>query len=291
MAGKSVANAKYLGGGSFGKAFDTCFSDGSHIVVKLLRAKDMLEKEVNDIKLLQSCCSVTMPEIVLSRAADAAIPVDCYGMERLGGKPAFTDLGLLLAKKADKLAFADEVVQALHSIHECKSAKFGDTANPIYDTWVDCYKPFAAQVLERAEELHAAGQLADKIVFAMRSAWEKFDIIFSENVEEACLVHGDLNTMNILVDKNHRISGFIDPLNSMYADREYDLFQFNNLNGKRFSLCDTYRQKYGESKFCESKLAFYGLWNEVFCYIKSGVLIGFIMNPLVKNLNRKAAEL
>lgn len=39
------------------------------------------------------------------------------------------------------------------------------------------------------------------------------------------------------------------------------------------------------------KLAFYGLWNEVFCYIRSGVYVGFIMDPLVKNLNKRLKEL
>ena len=88
-----------------------------------------------------------------------------------------------------------------------------------------------------------------------------------------------------MVGKGLEITGFIDPLNSMYADREYDLFQFNNLSGKRFFLCDTYLKKYSASEKAEQKLAFYGLWNEVYCFIKAGTLIPFIMNPLVKNMN------
>ena len=118
---------------------------------------------------------------------------------------------------------------------------------------------------------------------AMENAWTCFDIIFSEEVRDACLIHGDLNLANIFID-NGKLSAFIDPLNTMYADREYDLFQFNNLTGKRFKLSQTYIEKYGASKYCKEKLAFYGLWNEVFCYIKSGVLVNVIMNPLVKNM-------
>lgn len=37
------------------------------------------------------------------------------------------------------------------------------------------------------------------------------------------------------------------------------------------------------------KLAFYGLWNEVYCYIKSGV-VNLIMNPLVKNMTKRPKE-
>ena len=77
----------------------------------------------------------------------------------------------------------------------------------------------------------------------------------------------------------------------MYADREYDLFQFDNLYGKRFFLSQTYRKKYGESRRCDDKLAFYGLWNEVFCVIKAGTLIPFIMNPLVKNMKKRLETL
>lgn len=125
----------------------------------------------------------------------------------------------------------------------------------------------------------------------MRAAWKKFDVIFSEKVKTACLIHGDLNVGNIMVGKGYEITGIIDPLNSMYADREYDLFQFDNLTGKRFFLRETYIRKYGASRYCMQKLAFYGLWNEVYCYIKSGVLVGLIMDPLVKNMHKRLAEL
>ena len=38
------------------------------------------------------------------------------------------------------------------------------------------------------------------------------------------------------------------------------------------------------------KLAFYGLWNEVYCYIKSGVSVNLIMNPLVKNMTKRPKD-
>lgn len=124
----------------------------------------------------------------------------------------------------------------------------------------------------------------------MRAAWDKFDNIFCEEVSEACLIHGDLNVANIMVDKG-RLSGFIDPLNSMYADREYDLFQFDNLLKKRFNLRSVYMKKYGASANCDYKCAFYGLWNEVYCYIKSGMLVKMIMNPLIDNMYAMLARL
>ena len=77
----------------------------------------------------------------------------------------------------------------------------------------------------------------------------------------------------------------------MYADLEYDLFQFDNLTSKWFYLRKTYIEKYGASNYCDAKCAFYGLFNEVYCYIKSGMLVKFIMNPLVKNMKKRLAQL
>ncbi|MDE5653993.1 MAG: phosphotransferase, partial [Clostridia bacterium] len=223
--------------------------------------------------------------------ADESIPVDCYGMELIEGKNAMMAFGMLLQSKRKREKFADEVTSALHQIHCNKSQKFGDTLSPDCEDWMDYYKPFAKAVLDKAEEMYNANMLSEKIITAMRMAWSKFDIIFSEKVEEACLIHGDLNVANIMVGKNNKVSGFIDPLNSMYADREYDLFQFDNLTGKRFNLRNTYIKKYGASKLCDVKCAFYALWNEVYCLIKTGVLVNFIMNPLIRNMHKRLAEL
>ncbi len=282
---------KYLGGGSFGMAYKVTFLDGRKIVVKFLRARDMLEKEVYDLNLLAANCSVKIPRVLFSCKADDEIPVDCYGMELIEGSNAVFSLGLFLKSKKRRKQFADEVTTALHDIHSRKNEKFGDTMHPAYSRWLDFYKPYAEQILLKAEELFSEGMLPEKVINSMRAAWEKFDLIFSEEVAEACLIHGDINIANIMIDKQYKLSGFIDPLNSMYADREYDLFQFDNLTGKRFFLRETYIGKYGASKYCDAKCAFYGLFHEVYSYIKSGMLVNFIMNPLVKNMNKRLAEL
>ena len=289
--GKSAVKVSYMGGGSFGCAVSVQCNDGQKLVVKFLRAKDMMEKEAHDLKLLAEYSTVRLPAVLFTRHSDENIPVDCYGMEQIEGKTSLFALGMLLISKKRRKEFADKVTTALHAIHSCKNNKFGDTMNADCDSWLDYYRPFAAEVLRKAEEYFAAGKLEEKIIFAMRAAWNKFDVIFSEEVKDACLIHGDLNVGNIMVGKGYKITGFIDPLNSAYADREYDLFQFDNLTGKRFFLRETYIEKYGASRYCMQKLAFYGLWNEVYCYIKSGVLVGLIMNPLVKNMNERLKEL
>lgn len=282
-----AASAKYLGGGSFGRAVGVTMNDGSRLVVKLLRGSGMMDKEVHDLRLLAKHCPIPFPEVYFSRAADEAVPVDCYGMEWLDGKSGLFALGMLLQSKRKRLAFADKVTGALHSIHECTNDRFGDTMRPEFGSWQEYYKPFADEVFAVAERMNAEGNLPDKVMGAMRAAYKEYDVIFSEAPTRACLIHGDLNIANIMIGKGYKITGFIDPLNSAYADREYDLFQFDNLTGKRFMLREVYLEKYGASRYCMQKLAFYGLWNEVYCYIKSGVLVGLIMDPLVKNMYRR----
>lgn len=286
---KKAVKVKYLGGGSFGIAFKVKDRDGESVVIKFMRADKMMEKEVFDLDLLGKNCPLDMPKVLFSRKKDDKIPVDCYGMTVMQGKPLLSSLCAFLSSERKRRAIGEKIVDALHGIHSVKSDKFGDTLNPDCDTWLDCYKPFAKQVLDKAVEFEKKGELSKEIIDTMKTAWQKFDIIFEEKVEDACLIHGDLNTMNIL-KCGDKIS-FIDPLNSMYADREYDLFQFDNLYGKRFFLSQTYRKKYGESRRCDDKLAFYGLWNEVFCVIKAGTLIPFIMNPLVKNMKKRLETL
>lgn len=289
--GQPVQNVRYLGGGSFGSAYKVAFADDRQIVVKFLRARDMLEKEICDLELLAANCPVQTPRVLFSRKADDEIPVDCYGMDLIEGSNAVFSLGLLLQSKRKRKQFADDVTTALYAVHCRQNEKFGDAQCPAFDRWLDFYKPHAEQILMQAEKLFSKGKLPKKVIRTMRAAWEKFDVIFSEEVTEACLIHGDLNIANIMIDRKRKLSGFIDPLNMMYADREYDLFQFDNLSGKRFYLRETYLEKYGASKFCDAKCAFYGLYHEVYCYIKSGMLVGFIMNPLVKNMYRRLATL
>ena len=289
--GKTPDRVKCLGGGSFGIAVGVHYKSGRSAVIKFLRSEGMLEKEVHDLKLLKQHCPIRIPSVFFARKRGDGIPADCYGMETIEGKSCLFAFGMLLKGKGYRQQFADQITAALHSIHECTGEKFGDTMSPECDDWLDFYRPFALSVLKAAERLYGAGRLSRTIIDVMHSAWAKFDVIFSEKVERACLIHGDLNVGNIMIGKGYKISGIIDPLNSMYADREYDLFQFDNLTGKRFFLRETYIKKYGASRYCMQKLAFYGLWNEVYCYIRSGVLVGIIMNPLVKNMKKQLEKI
>lgn len=277
-----AGKVKYLGGGSFGKAFRVKTPTGD-LVVKILLAPGMAEKETHDLKLLGSRSPIRFPEVIYTSVSTCGNGFDAYVMDKIPGKNALFSIPLFLASKSERLAFADEVTEALHQIHQFTYPKFGDTLNPILDTWIEYYRPFAESVLHKAENAEKLGEMHFETVEVMRRAMDGFDFIFSEPVTEAALIHGDLNVANIMV-YGKKVSGFIDPLNSMFADKEYDLFQFDNLTGKRFSLSHRYVEKYSSSEKFAFKTAFYALYNEAYCFIRSGVLIPLIMNPLVRNM-------
>ena len=148
--GQAVKNIKYLGGGSFGIAYGVEFFDGKKIVVKFLRAADMLDKEVYDLRLLASNCPKNIPEVLFVRKADESIPVDCYGMDMIDGKSALMSFGMMRWTKRKKKDFADMVTTALHEIHCCKNEKFGDTLCTDCESWLDYNKTFGKAVLDIA---------------------------------------------------------------------------------------------------------------------------------------------
>lgn len=283
-----VKSVKYIGGGSFGRVFKV-ITDGSPnvVVMKVCLVSDMHRKEAAQLKLLSEHSSIKIPKVYFTFDKTDEYPIDCLCMEFVEGKDAFTNFGLLLKSKKQKKRFANAVVDAMIGIHSHSNNKFGDIENPVFDTWQDYYKPFAISIFEQATTLRQNKQLPKYVYDAMKKAWDKYDIIFEETVDMPALIHGDLNVMNIMVKKPFEVEAIIDPLNSMFADREYDLFQLNNLTGKCFGLYKTYKEKYPVSNNCDIKCAFYALWNEVYCFIKSGALIPFIMRPIVKEMNKQ----
>ena len=289
MLNVKVISVKYMGGGSFGMAYKVVIDKEPNIVVaKIYKVSRLHIVEAFDLNLLSEHTKMKYPKVYFTFDATPDIPVDCMCMEFVKGVDAFTHFSLLLKSKKKKRAFAEKVIESMLEIHSFTSEKFGAVENPLYDSWLAYYKPFATDVLETAKKLCNEGKLDRYIIDAMERAYNQFDYIFSEEVKSGSLTHGDLNVMNIMVNKKTlEPLAIIDPLESKFADREYDLFQLNNLTGKLFGLYNIYKEKYPVSEKCDIKSAFYGLYNEVYVYIKAGTLVKFIMNPLVKDMNKQ----
>ena len=214
------------------------------------------------------------------------LPIDFLCMEKVEGTNCFTDFGKLLCPRDKKSAFADAVTSAARHWHDQTNDKFGLIGNAVYDTWLDFYRPFAEEILKEARRMAAAGRLGKRALADMERGWAKFDVIFSEPVEKACLIHGDLNVMNIMADRALHVTAVIDPLESKWADPEYELFQMRNLTGDLFGLYETYKQKYPVSEYCDVKTAFYALYHEVYTYILTGSRIHWYLPQMVRRFEK-----
>lgn len=283
-----VNDIRYLGGGSFGFVFRAQIDRSPHaVVMKACRTAGICEREAAELSLLGEDTLIPVPRVYFTFTADESVPMDFIGMESVDGSDCFTDWRKLLCSKKEKAAFAEQVTAALYHWHSRTNDKFGLIGHAVYDEWLDFYRPFAAEILTDARELTRNGQLERKVLAAMECAWDAFDFIFSDRVETACLIHGDLNVMNVMADKHLRPTAIIDPLESKWADREYELFQLRNLTGDRFGLYETYCRSFPVSEKCDLKTAFYGLYHEVYAYLLSGSKVNFILMPLVRRMNRE----
>ena len=267
----NVDTTKYLGGGSFGYVYKVDIDIPPYtIVMKACRCDNMCEREAFELKTLSEDSIIHIPEVYFVYLKDDITPIDFICLEYVSGKNCFTDFSKLFLSKARKREFADKVTSAMYVWHSKTNDKFGPIQNPNYDEWLDYYKPFAFDILQTAEKMVKDGQLEPYFLKVMELAWDNFDYIFSERVECASLIHGDLNVMNIMADNNLNPIAIIDPLESKWADKEYDLFQLKNLTGNAFGLYEMYKSKYLTSKNCDLKVAFYSMYHEIYCYIRSG---------------------
>ncbi len=284
----NVLSIKYIGGGSYGFVYKVEIDKEPNVlVVKAFKINGMHKREAYQLNVLRAHSTVKIPNVYFAYDSTDECPIDCMGMEFIDGKDAYTNFQFLLKSSKAKREFADKLTDGLHSIHSCTNQKFGDIQNPIYDNWQDYYRPYAEDILQKAEKLYADGKLEGLVFNTMKKAYEMYDIIFEEEVTTPTLIHGDLNLMNVMVKESLEIMAFIDPLNSMYADKEYDLFQLNNMTGPCFKLYKTYKKKYKTSKNCDAKCAFYALWNETYCYINAGTLYKSIMYPIVYRMKKQ----
>lgn len=289
VTGKTPGSVKYIGGGSFGMVYLCSVCEKPfRLIVKAYRTDGMHEKEAFDLAALKEVCPLPVPTVYHVHEKNEEIPVNMLIMEYMDGCDAFTNPALLFKSKKKRENFACELVDSMLAIHEVKSEKFGDIRNPQFESWMDFYKPFAAGIYAKAEKLYGSGKLPGYVMRSMKNAWEQFDEIFSQTVKEAVLIHGDLNVMNVMVNaESFAITAIIDPLDMMYADREYDLFQLNNLTGKRYGLYKMYQSRYPLSRNCDVKCAFYALWNEVNCFIRTGNTAAVLLFGCVHEMNKQ----
>lgn len=274
---KKAMNFKFIGGGSYGRVYKVALSDGQVIAVKGYMLPGMHEEEARQLEMLSKNTSVKMPEVLFTYDDDNTAVL---AMSFVEGQNVLNPL-FLLKSRAQKQKFADEVISGMLEWHSVTNDKFGSLSNPVYDSWYDFYKTERQEPwLKALKELSDKGKFSKKKMNLLFEATEIFNKLPQEKTEPV-LIHADLNIMNIMADpKTLKLIAFIDPCGSMWADREYDLFQFRNMWGDAYGLYEAYKKKCGASKYTDFRVAYYGAMLEASMRLKGGHTV-----PLWEDLN------
>ena len=275
--GKKADSFKFIGGGSYGRVYKTTLSDGEVIAVKGYKLEGMHREEAYQLKTLSEHTSVRMPQVLFTYEDDNT---GILAMSFVEGKNVL-DPSFLLKSKAQKQRFADDVVDGMLEWHQVKNDKFGSLSDPKYDTWYEYYKAEKQEPwLKALQKLSDNGKFSKKKMTLLYEATDIFNSLPQEN-NEAVLIHCDLNIMNIMADpKTMELIAFIDPCGSIWADREYDLFQYRNMWGDAYGLYETYKKKCHLSELADFRVAYYGAMLEASMRLKGGHIV-----PLWEDLN------
>ena len=274
---KKVDKFKFIGGGSYGRVYKTILSDGEIIAIKGYKLQEMQYEEAHQLKFLSEHTTVKMPEVLFTYEDDnTAILAMSFVKGQNVLNPAF-----LLKSKNQKQKFADDVVAGMLEWHSVVNNKFGSLSNPVYDSWYEYYKAERQEPwLKALKDLSDNGKFSKKKMKLLFEATELFNKLPQDN-STPVLIHADLNIMNIMADpKTFKLIAFIDPCGSIWADREYDLFQLRNMWGDAYGLYETYKRKYKTSEFIDFRVAYYGAMLEASMRLKGGHTI-----PLWEDLN------
>ncbi len=268
--GKEIKETAFIGGGSFGKVYLCTAEQGEKLIVKSYYVSGMEKAEHQQLEILRKNTDVPMPEVYFIRS-DEKNPLLC--MSFIEGKNAL-ELPFLFKSRKQKSNFASAVVDGMLQWHSVKGEKFGYLENPRYDSWKEFYiENKASRDLEKLEELSKKGKFPQKSLDLLQKGFEIFRDVVQEP-EAPVLIHGDLNIMNIMANPaDMKLTGFIDPCGSMWADREYDLFQLRNMWGDAYGIYDEYKKKHPVSEHCDFKVAFYGALHENSMRLKGGITV------------------
>lgn len=271
--GETLTGLRYIGGGSYGRVFQgTLTNSKEKIILKAYRRRGLQNEEAHQLKVLGRHTSVKMPQVLFTYEDEKTAVL---AMSFIEGENAMNPKFILKSRER-KSNFAFQVIDGMLEWHSVTNDRYGFLQNPESDSWKTFYlESFFEPRMNGLKELCRNGKYPESDLERLLMGAEIFK---KETDEPECpvLIHGDLNIMNIMVDpKTMRVNGFIDPLDSMWADREYDLFQLQNMWGDKFGLFDEYKRRVRLSKDISFKLAFYGAVNEASCRLRSGSSIHY----------------
>ncbi len=259
-----------LGGGFYGRVFLAEAGD-ERAVVKLYMKAGFHRQEQRQLEALRRVALVPMPEVYAAYDADHVTPFDAIVMEYLDGCNAGVVEGLA-PESRDNIALT--IVENLLAYHRCVNPEgFGELdAAAFAPDWNQSYWATAQSHFAKAQKLYDGGRIDAEVWGVVCRAMAHYDEIFCRPVPQACLIHGDYNTWNVLLnDSMTEVAAVIDPSGCRWADPELDLYQLNNANGRDYGLLERYMQLQPVSENFFMKNPFYELMTELMHYHDSGV--------------------
>jgi fructosamine-3-kinase len=266
-ASAPVKDLRYLGGGTYGRAFLACFADNSSFVLKAYCVQGMQEEEAYQLRLLSKNTRVPMPRVLFTHCDETTAVL---GMSFIPGRAAL-DPRFMCKNRRAREAFAKDVALGLLDLHSVQGEKYGDLHQATHTNWRTYYQEtIEIPILTGLERLVREKKFdANKYELLCKGSQQVAKI--SAEPESSVLIHGDLSIANIMADpKTMELTGFIDPTGTMWADREYDLFQLQNMWGNHYGLYDAYKANRTMEKHCDLRVAYYGALNEAACYLRVG---------------------
>ncbi len=288
--GKKINKLKFIGGGSYGRVYEAVLSDGEIIAIKAYRVQGSQYEEARQLQLLSKNTSVRMPHVLFTYENDETA---ILAMTFVGGKNVLNPI-FLFKDKRQKQSFAEAVVSGMLEWHSVTNEKFGTLDEAVYDNWLDFYKTEMQEPwLKGLEKLADEGKFSRRKLKLLKEASDLFNQVCLHHTTPV-LIHGDLNIMNMMADpKTMHLNGFIDPCGTMWADREYDLFQYRNMWGDAYRLYEAYKKNVSLPEFADFRVAYYGAMNEAHCRLSGGLIMPlweFLCNNRLKKEMRKLKE-
>ena len=281
-----------IGAGFYGKVYAVKIDKPPYkIAVKLFNAPNDNTRELIWYTALQKS-GIPLPAIF---GAYSQGNVHALAMQLLSGRSATNTRGLD-KYSLDKLG--EQIAHTAAQLHSFTGSGYGnilsnkDVCGGQHSSWIEYYKIKSLDIYNAITNGARQGLLSNAQVNVFEKAVSLFSKIFCSEPNRPSLIHGDLNTDNIIINPdNAELSAVIDPINSLWGDSEYELFQFDCAAGKEYSLLQKYSAYRPLSNNYNIKSAFYAAFAEANHYCNISKAADDNLQQFINKLENSLTEL
>ena len=205
-----VRRAVELGGGTYNTTYRLEFAVGDPLVLRVAPAPTRAADEGMRNEYAAAPYFATLgaraPRTVAADFTHQVLDRDYVLQTLVAGVPAKAGLGSYPYEKW--ASFYRELGTVARAMHEVRGPGFGRVAGPLFGTWSQA---LSAQLSELARQFERAGLAADEVRRIAAAVETHRDVL--DRVTEPRLLHGDLWTLNVLVDPDAAeptITGVLD---------------------------------------------------------------------------------